>query len=367
MLLSIQSLMSSNPYENEPGFETAKKDEKLPQAYIAKIRHETLRITVIQRLETLLDIAHDRIPSLYKEIQRKTQALVDKSKGGVDSAAGSPKLVGKDDGAETPDTEQSAHEYDAEATYFRESSRWDPFADLEKRRFLWYYDTYLKTITTHKAEHSDGTKFKIMQFEGGANTMEGTFNYSDLEKRLRRVSEHLEMERACWESQGLVQVDEETQLATQLAFQFKQLQHKWNETSCPGSRMEVALSNPKNPFVWQLTFFGQPMTHLDGGIFNITLSIPPDFPDTQPRVKFETPIFHYRVSSAGYLCYFPAKPEEIDSHLEGIVKAIEDEEPLFDPRAVVNPGAFTLFWGGEEKRKFYNRKLRRSAQDSTDF
>ena len=39
ILLSIQSLMSSNPYENEPGFETAnsKEDQKQQANYVAKV------------------------------------------------------------------------------------------------------------------------------------------------------------------------------------------------------------------------------------------------------------------------------------------------------------------------------------------
>ena len=39
ILISIQSLMSSNPYENEPGFEDAKEpqDKKNQKDYIAKV------------------------------------------------------------------------------------------------------------------------------------------------------------------------------------------------------------------------------------------------------------------------------------------------------------------------------------------
>ena len=38
-MLSIQSLMSSNPYENEPGFENARSndDEKNKDGYRAKV------------------------------------------------------------------------------------------------------------------------------------------------------------------------------------------------------------------------------------------------------------------------------------------------------------------------------------------
>lgn len=366
VLLSIQSLMSANPYENEPGeFENEGKDKPMPQAYIAKIKHENLRITVIQRMEDLLGIDDNKIPAIYKQIRSKTQELLDKTKS---TASAAPSGLGSPSGANTPDTDTSVHEYDAEATYIAlGSGRWEPFADLFKRRFLWYYDTYLKTIMAGKSEVSREKHFKRMPFEYPPNSMEGSFDYPGLEKRLKRIYEHLEMERVCWESQGVAQVGESTQLAAQLAFQFRQLQNIWNETTYSGSRMELNLPDVKNPFVWRLTLFGEPMTNLDGGIFNIILSIPPNFPEVQPRVKFETPIFHHRVSSTGYLCYFPKKPDEIASHLEGIMKAISDEDPVFDPRAVVNPGAFALFWGGEEKRKFYNRKLRRSAQDSTEF
>ena len=39
ILISIQSLMSQNPYENEPGFEDAKSDhdKKNQEAYVAKV------------------------------------------------------------------------------------------------------------------------------------------------------------------------------------------------------------------------------------------------------------------------------------------------------------------------------------------
>ena len=41
ILLSIQSLMSSNPYENEPGFEDANEtsDKKNQKEYVQKVMH----------------------------------------------------------------------------------------------------------------------------------------------------------------------------------------------------------------------------------------------------------------------------------------------------------------------------------------
>ena len=57
ILLSIQSLMSSNPYANEPGFETAtlEGDERAAE-YAEKIQHENIRLAVVRQLEDVLGI-----------------------------------------------------------------------------------------------------------------------------------------------------------------------------------------------------------------------------------------------------------------------------------------------------------------------
>lgn len=372
VLLSIQSLMSSNPYENEPGYETATKEEPNPKAYVAKIRHETLRIAVIQRLEGLLGIQNERGQPAPK--RPRTEGTFSYSSGGESkSPSGNGHGTGNvhggsTSGANTPATEPSVYEYDAEATFnASDLAQWDPFADLMKRRFLWYYDSYVRTVKEQAELHPQGTAFERMEFEYPPNSMEGKFDYKGLLVRLERIKQALEDEQEQWAKAGVKQVADDTQLAVQLAFQFKQLEHKWNDTQYEGSRMEVSLADKKNPFLWSLTLFGKPMTNLDGGIFNASLFIPPTFPAVQPRLKIETPIFHHRVSSTGTLCYFPRKADEIASHLEAIVAAIESDEPRFDPRAVVNPEAFTMYWGGEDKRKVYNRKLRRSAQESSEF
>jgi ubiquitin-conjugating enzyme E2 Z len=366
VLISIQSLMSANPYENEPGYEQSKKEEKEPKLYIAKIRHESMRISVIQRLESMLGIEELRTPASNKKSKMGevlTKFKSDSAKLGEANSNGSAT-----NGVSTPSTDISAYEYDAEAAYeLLEAAQWDPLTDLMKRRFLWYYDSYLKAIETHRGDQPEGKAFVRMPFEFPPNSMDGAFDYTALERRVKRILKALEDECESWKREGAVQVEQGTQLATQLAFQFKQFQYRWNETSYAGSRMELSLDEPSNPFCWHLTFFGEPMTNLDGGIFNLSLFIPPNFPDIQPRVKFETPIFHHRVSTAGHLCYFPQKPDEISSHLEGIVKAIEDEDATFDPRSVVNPEAFALKWGGDDNKKVYNRKLRRSAQESCEY
>ncbi|KAH9826683.1 putative ubiquitin-conjugating enzyme family protein [Teratosphaeria destructans] len=362
VLLSIQSLMSQNPYENEPGHEHFRIHEAQPKAYVAKITHETIRIAVCKRLEGLLGIKKDRgQPVIKKPRMDGSFSLAietdSTSKDGEDWSE-----------ASTPATTPSVHAYDAEATYKAvDPTHWDPFADLLKRRFLWYYDTYMQTVERESKLHKQNEAFKRMQFEYRPNSMEGKFDYKSLHARLTRIRETLEEEQRSWAKAGAKQVADGTQLAVQLAFQFGQLEHKWNNSTYDSSRMEISLLDKENPFVWRLTLFGKPMTNLDGGIFNMTLHIPPNFPEMQPRLKIETPIFHHRVSTNGALCYFPEKEEEIASHLEAIVRAIEDEDPKYDPRSMMNPEAFALRWGGDDKKKLYSRNLRRSAQESCEY
>jgi ubiquitin-conjugating enzyme E2 Z len=375
VLLSIQSLMSPNPWENEPGEEDGKLTDAKPAAYARKVRHETLRIAVIERMEKILKIAPPRSAtpepaeepaSVNEALQSKIESLSKQLGYGEDEGDDQDE---DDDGDESPDTDPSVHKYDAMATYNSlNPSPWDPFADLLKRRFLWYYDSYVLAIQKALPEQRDGTKFVLSRFEFGGNCMAGKYAYGSLLTRLRCIRDALSNECTSWTELGAQQVKAESQIATQLAFQFKQLEHHYNQTSYSGSRLELSLPDRQNPFAWRLTLFGQSSTNLDGGVFNISLTVPPDFPDAWPRVYVETPIFHHRVSaSTGALCYFPAKPDEISSHLRAIVAVIEDLEPKFDPRAVIHPEATKLRWGSEADKKVYFRKLRRSAQDSMEF
>ena len=101
-------------------------------------------------------------------------------------------------------------------------------------------------------------------------------------------------------------------------------------------------------------------------MFSVLIHLSPKFPDVLPRVKFEVPLFHHRVSPAGVLCYDALRKDDMRSHIEAIIEAIEDESPAYDPRTLVNPEAARLFWGTADEKKMYNRRLRRSVQDSIE-
>ncbi|ORY09471.1 ubiquitin-conjugating enzyme/RWD-like protein [Clohesyomyces aquaticus] len=316
ILISIQSLMSQNPYENEPGFEDAKSDyDKRNQ------QNTSPRISVIERLEGYLNISK-----------------------------------GKPPGVTVYNAEEDFQSNAVEAPF-------EPFKDLCKRRFLWYYESYMMSIDKELKEHKDNDPFDKMPFEGPGNIMEGTFQYSSLKKRLQAIYDKLQEEALSWAEEGRVAVQKEMSIASNLQRQFEQIVENYKKNDAITLDLELV---DKNPFVWQLVLFGRPMTNLDGGVFRILIYLSPKFPDVLPRIKFETPIFHHRVSPTGVLCYDAARKEDLRSHIEAIIEAIEEESPAYDPRTLVNPEAAKLFWGTPEDKKMYNRKLRRSVQDSTE-
>ena len=205
--------------------------------------------------------------------------------------------------------------------------------------------------------------FVVMPFESGGNVMPGKFNYPELRRRLQVIYTVLFREIAYWAEEGAMQVRKETTFASMLERQFEQILESYKKNAMVTLDIDLV---DKNPFVWQLTYFGRPMTNLDGGMFKIKMAISPRFPEEQPRVIFETKMFHHRISKDGVLCYFPKRVDELKYHVEAIVEAIEDTEPPYDPRTLVNPEASKLYWGSAEDKKKYSRQLRRAVQQSVE-
>lgn len=245
----------------------------------------------------------------------------------------------------------------------------EPFKDLCKRRFLWYYDSYLMAInkTREKEEAKDGLPFTQMPFEASrSNTMEGTFKWASLEKRLHNVKAAIDKETEAWAKEGLAAVALDSTVATNLRHQYDQVSSHLKHNDLPH---DITLEHG-NPFVWIMTYFGRPMTNLDGGLFRIRISFSPRFPEEQPRVKCETRIFHHLITTDGTVCYTPRpeKREDARTHVEAVLSVLEEDDPAYDPRKLVHPEACQLYWnGGKDNKKLYNRRLRRSVQQSMEW
>jgi ubiquitin-conjugating enzyme E2 Z len=267
------------------------------------------------------------------------------------------------DGSVLPPLERPGSDDEDIFTYGDEDAMFEPFKDLRKRRFLWYYGSYLQTIETGAQQVKPQQRFETMVFEHEGNIMDGAFDYPELKRRLGFVRETITKETQNWAVDGLVAKKKESRTAVNLQRQHEQILEDLQSQKAFAA--DLAMVND-NPFVWLLTYFGRPMTHLDGGVFPVKIHLSPKFPEEQPRVFIETSIFHHRVSKDGVLCYFPRRPEDLRHHIDAIVQALEDESPRFDPRTTVNPEAAKLLWGSAEDKKKYYRALRKSVENSME-
>lgn len=261
------------------------------------------------------------------------------------------------------DDDSDIEEEDIDREYDEQSANFEPFRDLCKRRFLWYHDSYLLAIGKAAKEVTDGQQFTRMPFECPGNGMDGKFNYTELERRLKLIKTTMDEETARWAGEGLVSIKKDSGVAANLQRQYEQVVEAYKRDKTVTLDIELV---DKNPFVWSITYFGRPMTNLDGGLFRIKLSFSPRFPEEQPRARFETAMFHHRIAADGTPCYTSKRAEDVKLHIEAIIEALEEESPPYDPRTLVNPEAAKLFWGSTEDKKMYNRKLRRAVQRTTE-
>lgn len=181
-----------------------------------QIRHETLRIAIIGRLEEYLGINPD---------------------GSLQ-----PAPLAATDSDSYEDGESSLMELESAGSF-------EPFKDLCKRRFLWYYDSYLSSIEIEKKKVGEGQRFTTMPFEHSGNTMDGKFLYSELSRRIKFVRERLDAEVKSWATEGLVFIQKESGVAANLQRQYEQTVEHYKKTDSVTIDIELV---DKNPFVWRV-------------------------------------------------------------------------------------------------------------------
>ena len=125
----------------------------------------------------------------------------------------------------------------------------EPFKDLCKRRFMWYYDTYLTSIAAERQKVTDGQPFVRMPFEHSGNVMEGKFLYSELERRLKFVWEMLDKETEGWATEGKILIAKESGVAANLQRQYEQTVEHYKRSD--SVTLDITLRD-NNPFVWDV-------------------------------------------------------------------------------------------------------------------
>ncbi|TPX47161.1 hypothetical protein SeMB42_g01263 [Synchytrium endobioticum] len=315
VLISIQSLMSDKPYTNEPGFENpSPADQKYIDEYNKKIMHETLRVSVCDRLETYLGWKSNDVRVDNTSIARHYCTCRERS----------------------------------------------PFEDLCKRMFLLYYDNYISIVDDESAKVKDGNLFTRMRFEGGSNSMEGTFAYGSIRKRLESIYKGLLDEIESWKRDSIAHIKADTTTASNIRSQYDQIRNSKDHNG----NISIEL-HEKNPFTWDITVFGLPATAHDGALYKAEMVFADSFPEVHPRVRFLSEVFHPNISRDGFPYYRTTRDDDIRSHLTAVAKLFtQDPDP--QPAARLNMKAAQMYYGSKEEKRDYNRRVRRLAQKSVD-
>ncbi|KAJ3410586.1 hypothetical protein HDV05_003623 [Chytridiales sp. JEL 0842] len=331
ILVSIQSLLHDHPYHNEPGHEN-EKDKTKHENYNQKIMHETLRISICNRLEEIFE---------YQDEQRQLEESTNTAEENTE-----------EDGSEAQKGFRRR---------FCTCQERSPFEDFVKRCFLWYYDIYMDIVEKEIAKGiKDGQAFVINRFEGSGNQMQGTFNYTSIKERLQNIYKLINKETETWAEDSKSWISEDLTIVTTLRSQYQQITSSGELADLMSIDLEQG-----NPFIWNVCIFGPQGTHYESGMFQARIVFHKSFPESYPRVKFEVDVFHPKVTVGGVPHYNVQRVESVKEHLKAIY-ALFTAEPECTPATFVNPEAAKLYFGSKEDKKNYARKVRRCAQRSVE-
>ncbi|KAG0215409.1 hypothetical protein BGX28_010114 [Mortierella sp. GBA30] len=319
---------------------------------------QTIRISICDRLEGFLGINQNLCfngstdsSSSSSSSTPSSPAIASTTSNALATPVGTPSYSG----TPTPSTPSLF-----EPLYAASVTHNDEFSDLSKRLFLAYYDIYQNTVQTESMQVKDGTPFFKAQFEYGGNKMDGTFKYVSLARRLEAIKKAIDHETTEWIEQSSRWISESTRMSSNLKRQYEQIREYYRENNTGGVEVELV---EDNPFVWNFTLIGKPMTNYDGGMFKVQMVFHNTYPDIQPRVKFLTPMYHIHVTTDGVPFYAVAKPDDVRSHIDAICRLVLEDEPSTNP----STHAAKLLFGTKEQRREYNKQARRCASRSTEY
>ncbi|KAH3765858.1 rac gtpase [Pelomyxa schiedti] len=119
-----------------------------------------------------------------------------------------------------------------------------------------------------------------------------------------------------------------------------------------------------NMFNWNATIFGPPDSVWEGGIFQLRMAFPEQYPERPPKIRFTSEMFHPNVFPDGTLCLDIIQDKwspiySVSTILTSIQSLLTDP----NPNSPANPEAAQLL---NHDKKAYNRKVRKCVEKSTE-
>ena len=237
--------------------------------------------------------------------------------------------------------------------------------------------SYLNTIKvmSEKKELKDGANFKMMPFECSSNGMHGQYQWAKLKARVDKIHAQLMAEVQEWRNQGAQQTalmkSHRDSAVNSCVHYLRQQEERIKHEAPDGTSVGV---DETNACVWTATIFGPAETLWDGGMFQVELIFPPDFPDAPPYVHFLTGIYHPHISPLGVpylrnlIMWNTLEPRDksVSALLQALINVLA-LDPSPEPATHLNVEAATLaFSRSDDDRKEYKRQVKKRVQRSMD-